>query len=329
MVTVAAIVVGAACSAGTTSAKPLRAAPEPAVSPPATKPTGTVLPLRGTPEGVVITRSGVVAIAVRDPSALVLFPLSQPTQRRTVPLPGAARHLALAGADGPLLAPGEDNDHLIQVELPSGRGISSTTVGRQPHDAAAFGPSIIVGDELADTANIVGGGSSTVVTAPVQPGGVAAAADGSVAVVVGVRGRRIAAYRPDGTLIGMANCGAGPTHVVTGDPGLFWVADTNGDAVLAFRVGATGPRQVATVPLGKGSRPYGLAYDHRRATLWVTLTGRDQLVGLHVRGNATNRGRTLLTVRQPNSVAVDDDGGSLVVTGSTPEGSLQLIDNPA
>ena len=284
-----------------------------------------VLALAGAPEGVVVDRSGEVAVNVRQPDGVVVFALTDPDHRQTVPLPGSARHLTLAGPDGPVLVPGESDDRLAEVALPSGQVVRSVSVGRQPHDAAAAGAdTIFVGDEFGNSLHIVRGGVTVrVVPAPLQPGGVAATPDGSVVVAVGVRGRRMTAYRSDGSTIGSANCGAGPTHVVAGDGGLFWVADTDGGAVLGFRVGSHGPRQVVRIPVG--AKPYGEAYDARRGTLWVTLTATNQLVGLHLAGTAVRTRTTLATVQQPNTVAVDTSTGELVVTGSTPNGALQLI----
>jgi DNA-binding beta-propeller fold protein YncE len=223
-----------------------------------------------------------------------------------------------------LLVPEESADRLVEVALPSGAVIASVPVGRQPHDAAAAGGRVFVGDELANTVHILEpDGTTRVLAAPLQPGGVAASPDGSTVVIVGVRGRRITAYRADGTVIGTADCGSGPTHVVAGEGGLFWVADTAGRAVLAFRVGAKGPVQVARVPVG--ARPYGVAYDAVRHTLWVTLTGVNQLVGLQLGGASVLEREVYATVRQPNSVAVDQATGEVVVTASGSTGAIELI----
>jgi len=80
---------------------------------------------------------------------------------------------------------------------------------------------------------------------------------------------------------------------------------------------------VARVPVG--TKPYGIAWDERRSTLWVTLTGSNQLVGLHLAGTSVQSRITYDTVQQPNTVAVDDATGEVVVTGSAPPGALQLI----
>lgn len=316
-----------ACGGGTPKvATPLPSAPEPAVSPPArSKLPGTVLSQAGAPEGVVVVRSGNVAVSVRGPDGLIMFDLATPYQRRIVPLGGSARHLFLGGPDGPVLVPDESDDRFVKVSIPDGQILETVPVGRQPHDSIAVGPdTTFVADELADTIHIVRNGAVTrVVPAPLQPGGMAASPDGSTMVTVGVRGRRITAYRTDGSVVGSANCGVGPTHAVTGSGGLYWVVDTDGGAVLGFRVGSHGPKQVARIPVG--SKPYGVAYDDHRSTLWITLTGTNQLVGLHLKGTSVASRDTFDTVQQPNTVAVDDVTGKLVVTGSMPQGALQFL----
>jgi hypothetical protein len=292
-----------------------------------------VLPVSGAPEGVVITDGGTVAVNIRNPDrpdgGLLIFPIATPADTTTVNLGGTARHLTLAGPAGPALVADESDDQFLRVALPGGQLSPPVHVGRQPHEAIAVNPdTYFVFDELANTIHIVTGDHVTrVVPAPLQPGGGAVTADHQHIVAVGVRGRRITEYTPTGDIIGAANCGAGPTHVITGDDGVFWVNDTNGDAVLGFTLTDHGPQQVATIPVGAGSKPYGIAYDTRRHTLWVTLTGRNQLLGLTLTGTTVTHRSTYDTVQQPNTVAVDGPTGELVVTGSTPAstGHLQFL----
>jgi len=59
--------------------------------------------------------------------------------------------------------------------------------------------------------------------------------------------------------------------------------------------------------------------------LWVTLTGSDEVVGLRLQGTSVASRLTFDTVRQPNSVAIAESSGELIVTGSTPQGTVQLI----
>jgi hypothetical protein len=320
----------AGCGASPQSpAKPLRAAPEPAVSPPASVPAGTVVALPGGPEGVAITSSGLVAVNVRQPDGLVVVPidrLASASARRFVALAGSARHLTLAGPDGPALVAQESTDELVEVALNPLKVTVQAAVGRQPHEAFEVGEEQWVANEFGNTFDIVRGDRVVgTVAAPLQPGGGAVSLDGQLVVGVGVRGRRITEYRADGTIVGSANCGAGPTHVVTGSDGHFWVNDTNGGAILGFTLTPHGPRQVATIHLGAGSKPYGIAYDAVHHILLTTLTGRDQLVELSLRGTAVIGRRIQSTVQQPNTAAVDPATRQVVITGSTPAGHLELL----
>jgi DNA-binding beta-propeller fold protein YncE len=171
---------------------------------------------------------------------------------------------------------------------------------------------------------IRGGRQVAAVPAPRQPGGVAAARDGSAVVVVGVRGRRIEAYAPDGRPLGTAPVGVGPTHVRAAPNGLFYVADTEGQAVIVFRVTAQGPRQVGSIRT-RCCAPYGIAIDGRRGVVYLTLTASNRLESFRISGTGLLPGRTCPTVRQPNDVAVDEATGRIFVAG-TRDGQLQLIE---
>jgi DNA-binding beta-propeller fold protein YncE len=299
--------------------------PEPATAPPVTRrPAGRVVALAGDPEGLAVdARDGIVAAGIRQPDGVALVDAATGRERQVIRLPGAPRHLELAGPAGPVLAPLEDVDRLVQIALPGGAVTGNTRVGRHPHDAAADGSLIFVGNEYSSTVSLIRGGRQVrVEPGPLQPGGVAAG--GSFVLVVGVRGRRVEAFAAGGRVLGTARAGVGPTHVQAGSGGLFYVADTEGDAVLTFRVNASGPHQVATVRTERGT-PYGIAVDHRRGLVYVTLTATSELESFRISGRGLVPGRTWPTVRQPNSVAVDEATGRVFVAGRT--GSrLELID---
>jgi hypothetical protein len=73
--------------------------------------------------------------------------------------------------------------------------------------------------------------------------------------------------------------------------------------------------------------PYGIAIDRRRERLWVTLTATNQLVELSANGRP-RRIRYLPTIRQPNSIAVDEATGTIYLTSRT-DGTLQIVDPDA
>ena len=70
--------------------------------------------------------------------------------------------------------------------------------------------------------------------------------------------------------------------------------------------------------------PYGMAVDPSTGTVWVTLTARNQVVGLDVAGSTPRVIARYATVRQPNTVAVEPGGHRLWVTG-TAAGVVELI----
>ncbi len=307
-----------------TSAPDFPPAAEPAVSPvPTQAPAGDVVDLGtgGGPEGMVADPvTGLVAIALRQPSRLVLFDGRSGEVARTVPVPGAARHLQLAAPGGPVLLAGEDTDVLAQVALPGGEVTAETSVGRQPHDAAAVDGRIFVADELGGTTSVIEDGALVqAFPEPVQPGGVVVT--GGRVGVVDVRGNTLSVYDTAGTqTFGSLGAGAGPTHAVADGRGRIVVADTRGDALRFFELDP--PAMVEEVALA--GTPYGMTVDTERAMLWVTLTATNRLVGFRLGDGPPEQITSLPTVRQPNTVAVDPVTGRVFVASAT-DGVLQIV----
>jgi hypothetical protein len=301
-------------------------APEPAEAPPLDrKPAGRVVEVGPAPEGIAADpRTGLVAIALRNPNELALVDGDSGETVRKVNLPESARHLDLAAPGGPVLVPAEGADSLLQVRLPEGEITDETPVGDFPHAAAsAPGGRIFVANEKGSTVSVVEDGRETeVIQAPFKPGGVAVTNDGLVGVV-GVRALTLEVFDAD-TLqsVGRADAGEGPTHVRAGPGNRFYVADTRGDAVFVYGTDPE-PKQLDRVSL-PGS-PYGMAIDPVRDHLWVTLTAEQSVVELAPRGNTIREIGRYPTVRQPNSVAVDTATGRVFVTGKA-DGQLQILD---
>ena len=303
------------------SPAPPRAA-EPARSPATDEtPAGQVVRVGPGPEGVAADgRTGLVAVALRDPPRLALLDGRTGRPARTVRLPAPARHLTLARPGGPVLVPAEEADALVQVGLPDGR-TQTARVGDQPHDAAWLAGRAYVGDEFGSTLSEVAGARTTrEVPIDVQPGGVVAVGD--QIGVVSVRAYTFELFDPR-TLrgLGSQSAGLGPTHAVVDGDGRVYIADTRGDALIVFQ---TRPRLKWVGRLPLAGSPYGLAVDRARERVWVTLTGRNELVEVPA-GDRPRRARTLPTVRQPNTVGVDERTGRVFVASRT-DGTLQLID---
>ncbi|MEV4423487.1 YncE family protein [Patulibacter sp. NPDC049589] len=326
----AAAVVAGLGGCGSQDPDELPPAAEPPRSPAlTTTPEGRVTSVGARPEGIVADPgSGLLAVSLRGRPELAIVRASTGKVVRRVSLPGAARHLQLAGGGTPearVLVPDEAGNELLQVaiggryegrEVPVGRVVARARTGRQPHDATPLGDGaeVAVGAEAGDLLQIVRG--DRVVRQrriALQPGGLATLDGGRVIAVVSVRERVLELYDAR-TLerLASAPAGVGPTHVVCRTQTLCYVADTTGQSVLVFRwqdgeLDLT-RRQYLT------SEPYGLALDEQRDRLWVTLPAQNRVVDL-IAGAKTKPLRTVATVRQSESVAVDPTDGHVVVTG--------------
>jgi len=314
-------------AAGCGSSKIYPPAAEPPASPvPKLKPLGKIVRVGAQPEGLAAdARSGRVAVGLRNPDRLRLINGRDGRVLGRVPLDDSPRHLSLARPGGPVLVPAERANKLIEVNLDGRIDGDPVAVGRFPHDATAAGGRIFVANEMQNTLSVIESGRVVrTLEAPLQPGGLAATANGKV-VVVAVRQRVLRSYNartlePEQTVSG----GVGPTHVVSDCSQRVYVADTEGHAVLAYRVN---PKLSFADRINLPAAPYGIAVDCRRRLLWVTEPKRNRLVELRIprEQGAVRLVRTYATVRQPNSVATDEATGRVFVASRT-DGVLQILD---
>lgn len=301
-------------------------APEPARSPPLEEdPAGKVVEVGPEPEGIVADpETNLVAVSLRGNGRMALLDGETDEVVREAKIKGSGRHLALVAPGGPVLVPAERADSLVQVGLPEGEVQKRTKVGDFPHDVAAYDGRIFVANEFDSTASVIEDGRVVeTFETPFQPGNVAATADGLVGAV-GVRGLALEVYDAD-TLksLGRVDAGEGPTHLVAGSEGRFYVTDTRGDAVLVYETRPE-PRQVGRVPVSGGA-PYGIAIDLARDRLWVTLTANNRLDLYDLSDGSPRKVSSYPTVRQPNGVTVDLDSGRVFVAG-TRGGEVQILD---
>lgn len=295
---------------------------------PTSTPAGAVVPLGNAPEGIVVGQSGTAAVAVRGPDAIVLVDAATGAERSRIPMPSAARHLSLTGPDGPVLVALEGTDELLELSLADGQVLSRVGgVGRNPHEATTTADgTIVVTSEGGGGVVFVRDGHvvATLPAGPPQPGGVAAVGD--YVAVADVRGNGVWAYDAVSRReVAHAPVGVKLTHAVALFGELAAFADTDGGAVLIERID---PRISEVARIEAPGKPYGLAYDPGRRRLYITLTESNRLRVVDVADPAHSR---LLgdvpTVRQPNSVAVVEDTGTVLVTGSRADGggSLQIV----
>lgn len=302
---------------------------EPAVAgAPSTAPVGKVVTIGPAPEGIVIGRSGTGAVAVRNPDGVELFDAATGVVGRRIPTEGAARHLRLAGPDGPVVVPLEGSNELVQLDLAQGTVFETATgVGHQPHDAARTAEgTIVVTNELGGGVVFVRDGSviGSARAGPVQPGGIAAV--GRYAAVADVRRNGVWVYDPSTQqLASHGPVGVKLTHAVglSGDLGAF--ADTDGGAVFVERID---PQITQVARIDAPGSPYGLAYDTHRGRLYVTLTASNLLRVIDLSDATKPRiVGDIATMRQPNSVAVNPRSNDVLITGLGPagRGSLQIV----
>lgn len=289
------------------------------------RPAGRVVEVIGpVPDGIVADPlTHIVALGIRNPPRLALIDGRTGEVLRKVRLPGHVRHLQLEEAGGPVLVPTENGRRLLRVALPSGKVISRVRTGRFPHDATATeGGTIFVANEFGGTVAVVRRGKVVKKFRDVtQPAGLDAVRD--LVGLVDVREASLTVYDATGLeRVGEVPAGEGPTHLVADRRGRLVVVDTRGEAILVYALRPE-PHLLSRTPLP--GRPYGMAYDRNRDRLWVTLTAKNELVGLDMGGKQPKVVVRLPTVRQPNKVAVDSDTGRVFVTGRA-KGVLQLID---
>lgn len=313
--------VGSGCSSGQPSDELMVSdnptAATPARSPAAGTPAGAVLPLAGSPTSMVVA-GDLLAVAVD--STVLLYPLTaeglgQPT---TVPLSAPADTLSVAGDQ--LLASVGAGGELVRVTLPDGTTAPAAIDG-EPVSATAFGDRTLVAVRDRQAVAVLDGDRIFRMIS----GGLLSAdqvlSTGEHAVVFDrLRNAVFALDVSAGTVDEGLRAGQGSTNAVTDRFGRVLVADTRGDALLAFSVDPLLLRQNFPVP----GAPYGLAYDRERDLLWVTLTETNEVVGYDIAGEEPQERHRFPTVEQPNTVTVDEKSGRVIVASATGKG-IQVI----
>lgn len=283
------------------------------------------------PEGVVVdARTRTVAVAKRDPDALVLLDADTGEVRTTTPLPGSVRHLQLAGPGGPVLVPVESANALVLVGVPGGETESEIITGTVPHDASQTPEGVLfVANELAGTTTVLRGGNDPeivkIFTDSVQPAGMAPV--GELMGMLDVRKNDLTVYDATGLrIVGSTPAGEGPTHLVADRHGRWIATDTRGDAIRVFDTSAGQlPRQIAEVAQDGG--PYGITYDPVRDRLWVASSGTNEVIGYDMTDPTPREVARIATVQNPYSLGVDATTGRLFIAGVS-AGVVQIVDPP-
>lgn len=290
-------------------------AAKPAVSPAVTvKPAGQVLGT-GTVSAVAVAQ-GTLVVALAQPPSLQLYDLNAlASPPVNMPLYGKAEKLTVAPGRVEIAEPAQG---VVQQLTVPDRKLTETKTGGQPASSIAYGADRLVAMGAAKDIQVLpaSGPARTI-------GGQLYSADDVVASGTGVLvldRLRTAVFSVD-VAAGKVNeglrAGDGAANAVADSYGRVLVTDARAGALLAFSANPLILRQRFPVPGGA----YGIAYDAKRSLAWVTLTERNEVVGFDVRGGEPVEKYRFPTVRQPDSVGVDDSSGRVIVGSAAGEGT--------
>ncbi|WP_372665032.1 YncE family protein [Amycolatopsis kentuckyensis] len=290
-------------------------AAKPAVSPAVTVPPAGQVLATGAVSALAVAE-GTLVVALAQPPSLQLYDLNAlASPPVNMPLYGKAEKLTVAPGRVEIAEPAQGV--VQQLSLPD-RKLTETKTGGQPASSIAYG---------ADRLVAMGPGKDIRVLPATGPartiGGQLYSADDVVDTgkgVVVLDRLRTAVFSVD-VAAGKVNeglrAGDGAANAVADSYGRVLVTDARAGALIAFSAAPLIMRQRYPVPGGA----YGIAYDAQRSLAWVTLTGRNEVVGFDVRGGEPVEKYRFPTVRQPDSVGVDERSGRVLVGSAAGEGT--------
>jgi hypothetical protein len=286
-----------------------------AVSPAVTvKPAGQVLP--GSAVSAVAVSGSTLVVALAQQPSLQLYDLNAlASPPVNMPLYGTASRLTVASGRVEIAEPGQGV--VQQLSLPD-RKLTETKTGGQPTSSIAYGADRLVAMGAAKDIQVLpaSGPARTIGGQIYSADDVLAAGDG----VVVLDRLRTAVFSVDvagGKIDEGLRAGDGAANAVADSYGRILVTDARAGALIAFSASPLIMRQRYPVPGGA----YGIAYDAKRSLAWVTLTERNEVVGFDVRGGEPVEKYRFPTVRQPDSVGVDDQSGRVIIGSAAGEGT--------
>ncbi|WP_144418492.1 YncE family protein [Mycobacterium sp. EPa45] len=315
------------------SSNPLATAPPtiepagPAVSPPpATRPTGEILPLGANPQAAVFDE--------RTGSLAVLTPGADAQAAATLTLfnsSGVPRELTLPGSASALAGDGQGSAYLstrggyVTVDLAAGTatpvsindeaGTDFTAIARRADGRLVLG-------SADGTAYTLGSDSAVSEKVKIFARVDAMVTEGNNAVVLDRGQTSVTSLNTEGRTQQSLRAGEGATTLVADPQGRVLVTDTRGGQLLVFGVDPLIERQAYPVP----EAPYGLAGS--RNLTWVSQTASNMVVGYDLTTGIPVEKVRYPTVQQPNSLAFDDKSDTLYVVSAAGAG-VQVIRNAA
>lgn len=289
-----------------------------AVSPaPVAKPAGTVLASANVTAMTTDAAGRILAVAAGN--AVSLYRLDDLAAAPVlVPVDGPVEQLSVSGSE--LLASIPAKSEVVRIALPCGQA-GAVSVAGQPADAVGDGADTLVAVRDRKAIDVVDGGKVVkTITGGLYSADQLVRSGGATVVLDRLRTAVFDVDVPGGAVREGLRAGDGATNAVADSYGRVLVTDTRGGALLAFSTAPLLLRQLYPVPGGI----YAIAYDAKRSLAWVTLTERNEVVGFDVRGGEPVEKYRFPTVRQPNSISVDEQTSRVFVGSATGEG-IQVI----
>ena len=289
-----------------------------AVAPaPAAAPAGIVTTFG--PIGTLLADSGSGRVAALDPTGLSLRIIdpADPAAARVITLPARATGIAL-GVPGEVLLPA--GREVLRVDIATA-AVHSLPIDSEVRAVAHRDDGSMVAGldggrvQLLDAA----GHPSRTVTGLGTVDAIATTATSITTLDLGLTS--LTELDLDRDRPGLAlRAGLGSTHVISDHYGRLLATDTSGGALLVYTTDPLLLHQRFPV----GAAPYALAYDERSDTVWLTLTGSNEVVGFDLSTGIPEEVGRFATVRQPNSLTIDSRTGDMFVGSATGDG-LQRI----
>jgi sugar lactone lactonase YvrE len=286
---------------------------------PAAPPAGTVLPATGVTAIAADPASRTLVAALSQPTSVLLYRLDDLTAAPVrVPVDGTVEQLSVAG--GQVLAAIPAKNEVARIDIAGGRANPLPVDGQAASAISENGTTVVAARDRKAVEVYQGNTLTKTITGGLYSADQVIEADGNTVVLDRLKTAVFSVDVNGGQLNEGLRAGDGATNAVADSYGRVLVTDTRAGALLAFSTNPLLLRQMYPVPGGA----YGIAYDAKRTLAWVTLTQRNEVVGFDVRGGEPVEKFRLPTVRQPNSVTVDEQTGRVYVGSATGEG-IQVI----
>ena len=294
--------------------EPATAAVSPAIT---VAPAGSVIP-SGTVQSMAFDDStGTIAALSGDGSTLLLVDGRSPdAPPKSIPL-DARGVTVVSGNAGEVLIPADRFVARVDVRTGSIRKVEVDAGAR----SAVLLPDgrLAIGTDRGTIVVIANDGSRSTISGFASVDGLART--GEQVTAFDKRQTSLTELNIGDSSLGLSlRAGQGAGTATADAAGRILVADTATDSLLVYTADPLVLRQQAPV----GPAPYATAYDERAQTVWVTLSGSNEVVGYDLSGGIPTEKKRFPTVRQPNSVVVNSATGELFVGSASGDG-LQRI----